>query len=177
MQNVKVWDLFVRLFHWSLVISFITEALLLDEDSRLHEQLGYFILALIGARLVWGVVGSKYARFSSFTPSIPAAVEQLSDIATQRTRAHLGHSPIGALMIYNLLISIILIGATGWMMTTNMFWGSDGVEDLHEGLVIWAGASAVVHIIAVILESRRSRVNLVKAMVTGYKTLPDQDRK
>jgi len=177
MHTVKVWDAFVRLFHWSLVIAFTLEALVLDEDSRLHEQVGYFVLALIGARIIWGLVGTKYARFSSFKPSIPAAVEQLGDIATQRDKSHMGHSPLGALMIYNLLISIALIGITGWMMTTNMFWGSEGVEELHEGLVIWAGASIGVHIVAVIFEGRRSRVNLVKAMVTGYKTLPDQDRK
>jgi len=176
MQTVKVWDLFVRLFHWSLVVTFTLEALVLDEDSNLHEQVGYFVLALIGARIIWGLVGTKYARFSSFKPSIPAAIGQLGDMATQRETAHMGHSPLGALMIYNLLVSIALIGFTGWLMTTNMFWGSDGIEELHEGLVIWAGASVGVHIVAVIFESRRSHVNLAKAMVTGYKTLPKQDR-
>lgn len=172
MQTVKVWDLFIRLFHWSLVITFTLEALVLDEDSRLHEQVGYFVLALIGARIIWGMVGPKCARFSSFKLSIPAALNQLGDIATQRNTTHKGHSPLGGLMIYNLLLSIGAIGLTGWLMTTNMFWGADGIEELHEGLVIWAGASIGVHIVAVILESRRSRVNLVKAMVTGYKTLP-----
>ncbi|MCK4713109.1 MAG: cytochrome b/b6 domain-containing protein [Marinosulfonomonas sp.] len=176
MQSVKIWDPFVRLFHWSLVVAFTLEALVLDEDSHLHEQVGYFVLALIAARLVWGWAGTKYARFSSFKPSISASVEQLGDIATQRNKPRLGHSPLGALMIYNLLITIALIGITGWMMTTNMFWGSEGVEEMHEGLVVWAGASVGVHIVAVIFESRRSRVNLVKAMVTGYKTLPDSDR-
>lgn len=62
------------------------------------------------------------------------------------------------------------------MMTTNMFWGSERIEEMHEGLVVWAAASVGVHIVAVIFEGRRSRVNLVKAMMTGYKTLPDQDR-
>lgn len=176
MQTIKVWDPFVRLFHWSLVIGFTLDAVILDEDSRLHEQVGYVVLALIGARLLWGLVGTKYARFSSFKPSLSASVEQLGDIANQRTKPHVGHSPLGALMIYNLLISIALIGITGWMMTTNMFWGSEGIEDMHEGLVVWTGASVGVHIVAIILESRRNRVNLVKAMLTGYKTLPDQDR-
>lgn len=177
MQTVKVWDLFIRLFHWSLVIAFTLEALVLDEDSRLHEQVGYFVLALIGARILWGLIGTKYARFSSFKPSAPAALNQLGVIATHRGAYYIGHSPLGALMIYNLLLSIALIGITGWLMTTNMFWGSDGFEELHEGLVIWAGASVGVHIVAVIFESRRSRVNLAKAMLTGYKTLPQQDRK
>lgn len=176
MQAVKIWDPFVRLFHWSLVVAFALDALVLDEDTRLHEQVGYFVLILIAARVVWGLIGSKYARFSSFKPSISASVNQLSDIATQRNKPHLGHSPLGALMIYNLLISIVLIGVTGWMMTTNMFWGAEGVEEMHEGLVVWAAASIGVHIVAVIFEGRRNRVNLVKAMVTGYKTLPNPDR-
>lgn len=177
MQTVKVWDLLVRLFHWSLVIAFTLEALVLDEETKLHQQIGYFVLALIGARVIWGLVGTKYARFSSFKPSISAAIGQLGDIATQRDTRHIGHSPLGALMIYNLLISIASIGLTGWMMTTTMFWGINWVEELHEVLVVWAGTSAVAHIAAVIFESRRSRVNLVKAMVTGSKTLPQQDRK
>lgn len=176
MQTIKVWDPLVRLFHWSLVIGFVLDAVILDEDSRLHEQVGYVVLGLIGARLVWGVVGTKYARFSSFKPSFRTSIEQLGDIANQRSKPHVGHSPLGALMIYNLLISIALIGITGWMMTTNMFWGSERIEEMHEGLVVWAAASVGVHIVAVIFEGRRSRVNLVKAMMTGYKTLPDQDR-
>lgn len=176
MQTVKVWDIFVRLFHWSLMIAFTLEALVLDEDTLLHQQIGYFVLALIAARIVWGFVGTKYARFSSFKPSFAASLRQLGDIATQRNNLHKGHSPLGALMIYNLLLSIALIGVTGWLMTTNMFWGAQGLEALHEGLVVWAGASVLVHIVAVILESRRNRVNLVKAMVTGSKTLPKQDR-
>lgn len=176
MQTIKVWDPVVRLFHWSLVIGFTLDAVILDEDSRLHEQVGYVVLALIGARIIWGLIGTKFARFSSFKPSLHASIEQLGDIANQRSKPHVGHSPLGALMIYNLLISIALIGITGWMMTTNMFWGSDGVEDIHEGLVVWAGASVGVHIAAVIFEGRRSHVNLVKAMVTGQKTLPDQNR-
>ncbi|MFK5998155.1 MAG: cytochrome b/b6 domain-containing protein [Rhodobacterales bacterium] len=177
MQTVKVWDLFVRVFHWSLVIGFTLDALLLDEESLLHQQVGYFILALIGARIIWGLIGSKYARFSSFKPSIPAAIGQLSDMANRRVNSRLGHSPLGALMIYNLLGSIALIGVTGWMMTTTMFWESGTIKDLHEGLVSWAGISIGVHIAAVIFESRRSHVNLAKAMVTGYKTLPEPDQK
>ncbi|MCF6316875.1 MAG: hypothetical protein L3J30_11470 [Marinosulfonomonas sp.] len=71
----------------------------------------------------------------------------MGDIANQRSKPHVGHSPLatrhsplGALMIYNRLISIALIGMTGWTMTTNMFRGAEGIEDMHEGLVVRAGA-------------------------------------
>ena len=172
MRKVKVWDPVVRLFHWSLVAAFAANALLVDEESRLHLQIGYFILALVAVRVVWGLIGTRYARFSSFPPSLSGALAQLGDIATGRRRIHAGHTPLGALMIYNLLGTLVLIGLTGWLMTTEMFWGVEWPEELHEALVAWAEISVVLHVAAVILESRRTGVNLPRAMVTGTKLLP-----
>jgi cytochrome b len=172
MQRIRVWDIFVRAFHWSLVLAFAANALLVDTESDLHQWIGYGIMALISFRILWGFVGSKYAQFSSFPPSINRSLEQLTDIATGRHRLHLGHTPLGALMIYNLLITLAIIGLSGYLMTTNMFWGSEWTEELHEIAVGWAEISVVLHIIAVIYESKRSKVNLPKAMVTGYKEIP-----
>ncbi len=81
---------------------------------------------------------------------------------------------LGALMIYNLLATLIGIGVTGYMMTTIAFFGIDWVKEAHEILVTWAEISVVVHIAAVLFELRRLGVNLPKSMVTGYKTLPDR---
>ncbi|MHC0052961.1 cytochrome b/b6 domain-containing protein [Actibacterium sp. D379-3] len=175
MRNVPVWDLLVRSFHWLLVAGFTADALFIEDETKLHQQIGYAVLVLIGTRAVWGVVGTRHARFADFPPSVSAALAQLRDIATGRRRIHLGHSPLGALMIYNLLGTIALIGLTGWMMTTDTFWGTEWVEEMHEGLVIWAGAGALVHVAAVIVESRRTGVNLPRAMVTGYKRVPQDD--
>ena len=99
-------------------------------------------------------------------------MRQLSDVATGRKRAHLGHTPLGALMIYNLLAAMLVIGLSGWLMTTDAFWGTEWPEELHEGAVLWAEISVVLHIAAVIFESWRTRVNLPRAMVTGCKDLP-----
>mgnify|MGYP001210714099 CR=1 FL=1 len=98
---------------------------------------------------------------------------QLSDIAAGRVRRHIGHTPLGALMIYNLLLTLALICLTGWMMTTTAYWGVEWVEETHEVLVAWAEISVVAHIAAIALESLRTRVSLPKAMVTGYKELPE----
>ena len=73
---------------------------------------------------------------------------------------------------FALLLTILLIGASGWLMTTNMFWGVDWVEELHEGLVTWAEISILLHIAAVIFESWRTGVNLPRSMITGRKRLP-----
>ncbi|PCD76833.1 cytochrome b/b6 domain-containing protein [Pseudothioclava arenosa] len=171
-----VWDPLVRLFHWSLVGAFAFEAVLSDPESKLHQNVGFVVLGLVLARVLWGLIGTRHARFSDFPPSPAAAIGQLEDMARGRRRIHLGHSPLGALMIYNLLATLIAIGVTGYAMTTLTFWGAEWLEELHEGLVGWAEISVVAHIAAVFVESRRLRINLPRAMVTGYKQIDPQDR-
>ena len=174
MEKIKVWDLFVRVFHWSLVGLFAANALLVDHDSDLHLDIGYAIAALVGARILWGVAGRGFARSASCPPSVAGAMEQLTEIATERRRVHLGHTPLGAWMIYNLLLAILLICLSGWLMTTDRFWGVEWPEHLHEFAVTWAEVSVVAHIAAVLFETRRTRVNLPRAMVTGYKEIPSE---
>jgi cytochrome b len=172
MTRYSVWDPFIRLFHWTLVAGFAANAIFVEEESRLHETLGYVVMALIGLRLVWGLIGPRTARLSTILPRPQEVVAQISEIATGRRAVHLGHSPLGALMIWNLLVTILLIGATGYMMTTTTFWGFEWVEELHEVLVGWAVLSIVVHVVAVLFESLRTGVNLPRAMVTGVKSVP-----
>ena len=176
MKNIKVWDPFVRVFHWTLVGCFAANALLLDPESKIHRVVGYVVVALVLARILWGLIGTRHARFSSFPPSVSGAMDQLSDMATGRRRIHLGHTPLGALMIYNLILSLLAIGASGYMMTTDAYWGVGWVGELHEALVSWAEISVVLHIAAVIWESRRTGVNLPRAMVTGSKLVPEDAR-
>ena len=172
-RRIFVWDPAVRLFHWALVAGFLANAFLTDPEHDLHEIVGLTVLGLVAARLVWGLVGTRHARFSDFPPDPGAAIGQLREMATGRRRFHAGHSPLGALMIYNLLATLVGIGISGYMMTTISFFGVEWVEELHEALVSWAEVSVVLHIAAVIFESRRLGVNLPKSMLTGYKTLPD----
>jgi cytochrome b len=173
-NRVFVWDIVVRLFHWTLVAAFVANAFFTKPGKDLHETVGYVVVGLLALRLVWGLVGSRHARFSDFRPDPVSALGQLREMATGRRHAHAGHSPLGALMIYNLLVTLAAIGLTGWMMTTVTFFGVDWVEEAHEALVTWAEISIVLHIAAVIFESRRLGVNLPKSMVTGYKVLPDR---
>ncbi|GHC16063.1 MULTISPECIES: cytochrome b/b6 domain-containing protein [Gemmobacter] len=171
-EKTYIWDGFVRLFHWSLALAFAANALFTNPEHDLHHWIGYFVLALVAARIVWGVIGSRHARFSDFPPSLSAAFDQAAEMAAWRRRPHHGHSPLGALMIYNLLITLIIVGISGYMQTTLMFFGREWVEELHEVAVTWAEISVVAHIAAVALESRRLRINLPVSMVTGYKRLP-----
>jgi len=169
MQTVKVWDPVVRLFHWSLVILFTLNAAFLEEDGTLHEWVGYGVLALVAVRILWGIVGTRHARFSAFPPDPLAAVGHLRDLVAGRHRRHMSHNPLGALMIYNLILTMLAIGVSGYMMTTITFFGYEWVEELHEMFVNWAILSVFLHIGGVIFESLRGRENLVKAMITGRK--------
>lgn len=176
MERIKVWDPVVRIFHWSLVILFAANALVVDDDSKLHVWIGYGVLALVALRLLWGVVGSRHARFADFLPSLGGARRQVIEIATGRRHAEVGHSPLGALMIYNLLLALIVIGLSGHLMTTDRFWGVEWPEELHEFAVAWAEISVLLHVAAVVVESRRLGVNLPRAMVTGYKEMRPEEK-
>ncbi|WP_417626085.1 cytochrome b/b6 domain-containing protein [Pararhodobacter aggregans] len=173
MRLYPVWDPFLRLFHWSLVTLFTLDALVLDPEIRLHRWVGYAVAVLVGLRIVWGLIGPVRARFADFLPTPFAVAEQIGDIRANRRRAHLGHTPLGALMILNLLLTLIAIAVTGYLQTTLAYWGVAWVTELHEGLVTWAELSVAAHIAAVIWESRRTGINLARAMVTGEKPVPE----
>ena len=87
-------------------------------------------------------------------------------------KQHVGHTPLGAWMIYNLLLALVAISVSGYLMTTNAFLGVEWMKGVHEAAATWAEISVVAHIVAVIFESRRTGINLPRAMVTGYKDLP-----
>ena len=176
MTTIKVWDPLVRLFHWSLAAAFLLNATVIDEDASLHETLGYATLALVGVRVIWGLVGTRHARFADFPPNPRAAIAQVRDMLTRRQTRHVGHSPLGAFMIYNLLLTVVLLGVSGWAMTLpESVIGHDPewAEELHEAIFGWGVFSVVVHVAAVLGESLRTRVNLIRAMITGRKVFDD----
>lgn len=171
-RRVIVWDIATRLFHWSFAGLFLVNALYTRPGKDAHRWVGYVIGGLLVFRVLWGLVGPRLARFSSFPPSSAAAIGHLTEMAAGRRHAHEGHSPLGGLMIYNLLLTMAGIIATGYMQTTTAWFGVGWVEDLHGALVTWAELSVVLHVAAVVLESRRLGINLPKSMLTGYKDMP-----
>ena len=172
--RVRVWDRFVRVFHWSLVLSFFTADFSTMGGPRwLHEASGYTALALVAARIVWGFAGAGHARFASFVPRPTAFIDYAGDLLRGRERRHLGHNPAAAVMILFLLAMVIGIGTSGWMMTTDAWWGNETVEAIH-GLLVDATLLAVaIHVSAAVYESVRHRENLPWSMVTGTKRAPD----
>lgn len=120
-----------------------------------------------------GVVGTRYARFSSFVPTRQKVIGHLKDLVACREARHLGHNPAGAMMIVTLPLMLICTGATGWLLTTDTFWGSEAMEDVHETFANGTLLLVGLHVAGVAFSSLRHRENLVSAMVTGRKRTGD----
>jgi cytochrome b len=167
--EVRVWDPLVRIFHWSLVIGFAVAFVSGDEWDKLHIQVGYAIAGLIAFRLIWGFIGPKHARFSDFVTRPSRVLAYLRDTVALRARRYIGHNPAGGAMVVALLVMIAAICGTGYMMTTDAFWGVEWVEEVHEAAANLTLALIAVHVLGVIVASFEHRENLVRAMVTGRK--------
>ena len=165
---VRVWDLFVRIFHWSLVACVFLN-FLVEEGETLHKGIGYAASALVAARIVWGFVGSRHARFADFFPTPARLRQHLSALLAGQPEHHVGHNPLGALMMLALLALVLALGLTGHLQTTDMFWGDEWLEELHEGLANALLGLAGLHAAAAIVVGRLERTNLIGAMITGIK--------
>jgi len=113
MEKIYVWDRFVRVFHWTLVVLFCTSYLTGDEIEWLHVYSGYGIAMLILARTLWGFIGSTHARFKDFLYSPMSALEYLKSLASGNPKDYLGHNPAGAMMVFALLIGMFLTTLSG----------------------------------------------------------------
>ena len=105
-ETVRVWDPIVRIGHWGIVIAFFTAYLSGDEFQGIHHWAGYTVASLVLIRLLWGFVGTKHARFSSFVTGPRAVFRYLRGLASGKAEHHLDHNPAGAAMIIALLLSL-----------------------------------------------------------------------
>jgi cytochrome b len=174
-RRILVWDAPVRLFHWLMVLSF-AGAWLTAESERLrlvHVTLGYTMAGLVAFRLVWGLVGSHHARFSSFVRGPRQVIAYLGAVLRGRPAHHAGHNPAGALAVLAILVLAVAVTASGWAMYQDL--GGEWLEELHEAAASGMLAVVAVHVMAVVATSLLGRENLVGAMVTGRKSgLPEE---
>lgn len=170
--TVKVWDPLVRIFHWGLAGSFAVAWLTADDIRDLHELAGYTAGGLVGVRLIMGFAGSRYARFSQFVRSPGHVLAYAGDTLKHRERRHIGHNPLGGMMVLALMAGMAALAFTGWLQTTDAYWGMEWVEELHELLANLLLGCVILHIGGVIIESLRQHENLVAAMINGRKRAP-----
>lgn len=174
-QRILVWDIPTRLFHWLLAGSF-AGAWLTSESERLaaiHVGCGYALLGLIGFRLIYGLVGSRYARFSEFVRGPGAVIDYLKSLLSGQPQRFVGHNPAGAVAIVLLLVLGLATGASGFAMYNEL--GGEWLEDVHEACANAMLAVVILHVLGVIASSVLHKENLARAMVTGRKEgAPDE---
>lgn len=175
-RSVRVWDPLVRLSHWTIAGAVLPNGLLVDERSAAHRWIGHAALGVLAMRLLLGVIGVGAARFSAFPPSLAAVRAHARALLAGRAPVHVSHNPLGALIVYDLWGALALTSATGIMMGGASFAPMGWVMRRHEAFADWLLLSAALHVASVALEQRLSGVNLVGAMITGVKNLPDTRR-
>lgn len=188
-SEIKVWDAVVRFFHWSLVTAFSVAYLTEDDFMGVHSWAGYFILALLVMRLVWGFIGSRYARFSDFIYSFETIKQFLKDTFQFKAKRYLGHNPAGGVMVILLMVLLFATTITGLLVygaeeqagpLASWFNNSSDLvknifEELHEVFANLTVLLVIIHIVGVVTESLIHGENLIASMWTGFKSRGDKE--
>ena len=195
-REIRVWDPLVRIFHWSLVLAFSVAYLSGDEENNLHLYTGYVVFALIGFRILWGLVGTRFARFSNFVYSPGAVIKYIKDSVIGRPKHYIGHNPAGGAMIIALILSLTVVTYSGLKVyaieegagplaqqyidvsfirsahaseNKHEEHAEEFWEEIHEGFANFVLFLVIVHIAGVIIVGRLHDENLIKGMITGNK--------
>lgn len=180
---IKIWDLPIRLFHWSLAISFIVSVLSIEvyDNIEVHFISGLIIFALIIFRIIWGFLGTSTAKFSSFYPSLSSAYRY---IKTKNKTDTIGHSPIAAFAVYALLLALFVQSFSGMFSDDdiyftgplNRFANTDMVSTMsvvHFYTSKLLFILVALHLIAIAWYFFKKKENLIKPMITGGKEVDD----
>ena len=187
-KMVKVWDPLVRIFHWSLVSAFFIAYFTEDDFLTLHVYAGYLIGGLLAFRLIWGFIGSRYARFSNFVKLPEEVWAYIKSILTTHPKRYLGHNPAGGAMVIALLFSLVMVTVSGIVLygieesagplAASLSGAGEVWEDIAEGLhEFFANATLALvffHVLGVLMASLQHKENLVKAMVDGSKPADEE---
>ena len=179
---VKVWDIPTRLFHWSLVALFLFMIISGESDDLMewHFYAGYLLSGLILFRVIWGVLGTRYARFSSFKLNPFTTLSYTKDLLRLKHTSQYGHTPAGSLMVVLLLGLLGTQSVTGMMSTDDIIWNgplynavsgdtADLAGEVHEMIQALLQVIVGIHILAIILYKVKFKEPLVPAMIHGKK--------
>ena len=168
--SVKVWDWPVRVFHWTLAASVIGAYVTGESEDfeRLHHTLGWVAAGLIAFRVVWGLVGTRYARFSEFIRGPAQVWAYIKSLRSGQPQHFVGHNPVGAVAVILLMGLTALSVYTGWLALAED--AAEWLEEAHEIAANTLITVVLVHVIGVLWSSRTHGENLLKAMLTGRKT-------
>ncbi len=187
MREVKVWDLPTRIFHWTLFV-LVTLAWFTGEDEGLaymvHTLTGYVVLQLLLFRLIWGMIGNRHARFTSFVRGWRKVLRHGLQMLRLRPPVHLGHNPLAGWMVMALLAILLAIAATGLfaaaqvpgaLLHGEVSRGTAKVaEGIHEILANILMLLVIFHVLGVLTDWLLTRDNIIRAMITGRKKIEDE---
>jgi cytochrome b len=173
--KVLVWDLPVRVFHWLMALSFAGAYITAESEHwrLVHVTLGYTMAGLVCFRILWGIMGSRYARFTSFVRGPKAVAGYIRAMLRGRPEHYTGHNPAGAIAIVSLLFLALAVGVSGWASYNDI--AGEWLEKMHEVAANLMLAVVGIHIAGVLLASWLHRENLVRSMITGHKPGQPQD--
>lgn len=168
-KKIQIWDAPVRLSHWLMAICFTVAYVTAEVDSLrlLHISMGYTMLFLICFRLVWGFIGSRYARFSEFIRSPAAVIRYLRSMISGHPARYTGHNPAGAMAIIAMLCLGLIVTMSGYAHYNEL--GGEWLEDVHEIAANMMLVVVGIHVAGVLLASYLHRENLVRSMIGGRK--------
>lgn len=173
-DRIPVWDPIVRLFHWIVVVGVLLNYFVLDTGKSTHQYVGYVVAGVLVVRLIWGVIGSRHARFADFVTSPQVAMAHLAAALRRHDRRYIGHNPAGGVMIIALMALLAAVSVTGWMQGLDQFWGVEWLQEVHSICASLIVILAGLHIAAAIVESIVHRENLILSMITGLKRAPSE---
>lgn len=178
---IRVWDLPIRLFHWLLVFCIIGSLISVNIGGNAiewHAYFGYCILILLIFRFIWGFIGSRHARFSSFLPTRAAILNYLQG----QSPRFLGHNPVGALSVFALLFALSVQVLTGLFVDDDVaFQGPlakyvpnflvSFLSEIHEGNQVIIYTLITIHIAAIWFYKKFKGEDLLKPMIHGDKEI------
>lgn len=167
--KILVWDAPVRVFHWLMALCFAGAYITSDGESwrLVHVTLGYTMAGLVVFRILWGLMGTRYARFSAFVRGPKAVARYVGAMLRGQPEHHIGHNPAGSLAILALLGLALVITASGWAIYNDV--AGEWLAEVHDAAANLMLGVVGVHIAGVVVASWLHRENLVRAMVTGRK--------
>lgn len=182
-KEIKVWDIFIRFFHWIIVLAFIIAYASEDDLMLIHSWAGYLILALVILRILYGFVGTRYARFSNFVVSPTIAIRYVKDTLLFKSKRYIGHNPAGGFMILLMLVGLVITCISGTvalaveeragpfvaLLSYMPYWLLSPMEDLHEFFANLTVLLIAAHLAGVLIESIVHNENLIRSMFTGRK--------
>jgi cytochrome b len=184
--SVRVWDWPVRAVHWAmavLLVVLVTTAQIGGNAMEWHIRAGETMLALVLFRILWGFVGSRYARFASFLRGPGAVASYARSLSRPPHELHVGHNPLGGWMVIALLVALLIQAGTGLFSNDDVLTEgplvrfiskdlSDTISGFHLKNAWVVVALASIHIAAVLYYLIALKENLIAPMLHGSKTLP-----